>query len=106
MNIRIPTFEEYKANRDRFLGRDDDALAQIDAGSQALKKVVTKYIYEIEGYRCRSLEEVERVAISQGIPLHALDYRPVMLPGVGQKGEVLVKIISKLERDQRDARTR
>lgn len=106
MEPKIPTFEEYKKNRSRFLGRDDETLIQADVGSTALAKQAVKYIYEIEGYRCRSLEEVERVAASQGIPMRDLDYRPVAIPTVAGKCEVLVRFLPKSVRERRDAWSR
>ena len=100
--IQLPTFEEYKRNRDRYLGRADDILSSADAGSK-LVKTVQRHIYEIEGYRCKSLEEVERVAASQGIPLAQLDYRPCIVPQSGHKCDILVKFVPKHTREKRQS---
>lgn len=98
----FPTFEEFKRNRHKYLGRDDDNLASVDRGSLVLKQV-RKHIYEIEGYRCKSLEEVERVAASQGIPMRELDYRPCIIPQSGHRCDILVKFVPKHVREKRNA---
>ncbi len=98
-----PTFEQYKADRDKYLGRNDDTFNAIDKGSRSLGKVAVKHEYEIEGFRCKSLEEVERVASEQlGINIDQLDYRPELIPQGGGKCNVLVKFISKDDREKRD----
>lgn len=103
MNVKIPSFEEFKQNRERFIGRDDESLSGIDRGSVALNKQTQKHIYEIEGYRCRTLEEVERVAACQGIPLRELDYRPCAIPTGAGKCDILVRFLPKQARARRDA---
>jgi hypothetical protein len=97
-----PTFEEFKRNREKYMGRDDDTLESAEKGSQTLKKYVKRYLYEIEGYRCRTLDEVDRVATSQGIPIKDLDYRPTVVPLGGGKFDILVKFISKSDRERRE----
>lgn len=96
-----PTFEEFKRNRQKFVGRDDDSLAIVDKGSHNLQRVVENHIYEIEGFRCKNLEEVERIAGDYGIPLRELDYRPELIPQGGGKAKMLIKFVSKLEREKR-----
>ena len=95
-----PTFQEFKKNREKWVGRDDDVLARADKGGN-INRVTKKHIYEIEGHRCKSLEEVERVAASKGIPLRELDYQPKVIPGIGHKCDVLVKFVPKHVRDKR-----
>lgn len=103
MDISKFTFDEYCRNRDKYLGKEDEQLGYIDAGSQNLKKRVQKQIYEIEGYRCKTLEEVERVARDRGIPLRELDYRPHVVPQSGGKCDILVRFLPKHTRDKRNA---
>jgi hypothetical protein len=97
------TFEEYKRQRERFIGKEDEELGLVDSGSQYLRHLVRRHIYEIEGYRCRSLEEVERVARSQGIPLRELDYRPHIVPLGAGKCDILVRFVPKHVVDKRSA---
>lgn len=90
-----PTFEEFKRNREKYVGRDDDVLAQVDKGGELVRKFAQRFIYEIEGYRCKTLEEVERVASSQGIPLRELDYRPHVIPQGAGKWDAVIRFVPK-----------
>ncbi len=96
-----PTFEEFKKNRERYMGRDDDSLASVSKGGEISNRFTQKHIYEIEGYRCKTLEEVERIAKSQGIALRDLDYKAILIPQGAGKGNLLVKFVSKEERSRR-----
>ena len=98
-----PTFEEFKRNREKYLGREDDKLAFADRGSTILRRDIKKHIYEIEGYRCKTLEEVERVASSQGIPLKQLDYKPELIQCGAGKYDVIVKFVPDKERSKRES---
>jgi hypothetical protein len=106
MEMDLPTFDEFKRNRDfymkKFYGTEEDTLAWADAGSTMLKEYVQRHVYEIEGYRCKSLEEVERIARQQGIALKDLDYKPVIVPQAGRKCDLLVKFMSKSQREKRE----
>ncbi len=98
----FPSFEEFSRNVEKYMGRDDDRLAEVDAGhGNALSKVVKKQTYEIEGYKCKTLEEVERIAKEKGIPLRELDYRPQLIPLGAGKADVLVRFVSKTKRQSR-----
>jgi hypothetical protein len=97
----LPTFEEFAKNSEKYVGREDDAFAQVDAGSKQLDRHVKKHIYEIEGYRCKTLEEVEQVAKSQGIFSNGLEYQPQVIPLGGGRCDILVKFVSKSEREKR-----
>lgn len=99
----FPTFDEYVANREKFLGDSEEALSTADRGSTVLNRTVKRHIYEIEGYRCKSLEEVERIAKSQGIDIRALDYRPQLVQAGAGKFDVIVRFVSKSERMKREA---
>lgn len=97
-----PTFEEFKRNRSKYLGKKDDTFGIIDHGSRNLRRAVNKHIYEIEGYQCKTLEEVERVAKEQlGLDINDLDYRPDIIPQGGGRCDIKVKFISKAERARR-----
>lgn len=99
--LGAPSFEDFKKNREKWVGKDDDNLGQVDAGSQNINRYVQRHVYEIEGYRCETLEEVERVARNQGIPVRELDYKPEVLPQSGYKCDLLVKFVPKHVRDSR-----
>lgn len=97
----MPTFEEFAQNREKYMGNEDDRLREVDRGSQSMKNV-KRHIYEIEGYRCKSLEEVERIAASQGINLRELDYRPEVTQAGAGKFDVIVRFVSKSVRQKRN----
>jgi hypothetical protein len=101
--LGAPTFEEFKRNREKYLGKDDDHFGRIDKGSVMLKRQEQRHIYEIEGHRCKSLEEVERVANDFGVKIKELDYRPEIIPQSGHKCDILVKFIPKYVRDRRQS---
>lgn len=92
-----PTLEEFAKNREKWMGRDDDALISVTEGGQGIKKDYRRHQYEIEGYRCRTLEEVERIARSQGIAIRDLDYRAILIDQGCGKNDVLVKFMKKEE---------
>jgi len=98
----MPTFEEFKKNYEFWTGRADEKFAQVDKGSQNLAKYVKKHVFEIEGRRCKTLEEVERIANDFGIPIKELDYTAEIMPLGGGKCDILVKFMSKAERERRD----
>lgn len=91
----LPTLEEFCKNPTLWMGHDEDLLAQADVGSKLINGMVTKHLYEIDGYRCDTLEEVEKVAKSQGYQLKELDFAPVLIPQAGLKTEVLVRFTTK-----------
>lgn len=100
----LPTFDEFKNNYEKYMGRDDELFEQADKGSHLLKGVVQKHRFEICGFRCKTLEEVERIASSQGIPLKALDFRPILIPQGGGKADILVKFVTKDDWEKRNAK--
>jgi hypothetical protein len=98
-----PTFEEFAKNPNKWLPRDEEVFDSIDNGptDSSLRQYIDKFVYEIEGYQCHSIEEAYRVAKEQGIPLKSLDYRVQILPETSYKGKFLVKIAPKQEFEKR-----
>jgi len=96
-----PTFEEFKRNREKYIGRWDDGFSQIERGPDRFRKDLRKIHYEIEGVRCKTLEEVEKRAAEMGINLNTEKYQPEMIPQGGGKYELLVKFVSTDERKRR-----
>lgn len=97
----LPTFDQFVKNSEKYLGRDDDRFMEVDRGSKNLDRHVQRHVYEIEGYRCKSLEEVERIAAQQGIALRELDYRPQVIPTGAGKCDLLIRFVSKETREKR-----
>lgn len=98
----FPAFDRWEKEREKYLGKDDEILASADKGSELLSRSVKRHIYELEGYRCKNLEEVERVAKEQGINLKGLDYRPQLVQAGAGKYDVIVRFVSKTDRQKRN----
>lgn len=98
----FPSLERWQKDREKYLGSADEILASADKGSELLSRTVKRHIYELEGYRCKNLEEVERVAREQGINLKQLDYRPQLVQAGAGKFDVIVRFVSKNMREKRD----
>lgn len=97
------SFENYKRNRDKYVGRDDDEFALIDRGSTLINNV-RRQIYEVEGYRVKSLDEAERVAKNMGYDIRDLEAKPeVIQAGTNGQYDILVRILAKDTRRKREA---
>lgn len=92
-----PSFEEFKRNTSKWVGRHDDTMISVEQGPQQVRKQTKKILYEIEGHRCKTLEQVERIAGDYGIPLYALDYTAAIIPQCGGECDILVKFMPKEE---------
>lgn len=91
-----PTFEEFCRNREKFMGRGDDIFTQVQNGSQVMRKMIKRQYYEIRGYKCNSLEEVERVAQNEGIALKDLSMRPELRQSYAEgKYDIVVEFVER-----------
>lgn len=99
----FPSLDQWAKQREKYLGTEDDILASADKGSTLLSRSVQRHIYELEGYRCKNLEEVERVAREQGINLKGLDYRPQLVQAGAGKYDIIVRFVSKGQREKRES---
>jgi hypothetical protein len=89
-----PTFEEFKRNPDKWRVANDQILQSVTGGSSTISNIKAQH-YEIAGYKCKSLEEVERVARDEGISLKDLDMYPQLDKTTGGKLEVFIKFEKK-----------
>ncbi|SRR5260221_5202214 len=102
----IPNFEEYSKRRDhykdKFYGRQDDSLAWDDKGSDLLKGYVKRHVYEVNGYGCKNLEEVERTAHNMGY--RVCDLKPIreVIPLAGGWCNIKVRYLTKEEYEKRN----
>lgn len=85
------TFEQFCRNPEKWRDKKDDLFASADKGG-TINKVAQKFFYEVCGYRTQRLEEVERIVRDEG--LKVTDYKASILPGVGQKCDILIKFIT------------
>jgi len=85
----LPTLEEFAANPEKWRKAADQVLKSVDIGSTTgLKNMVVKQTYEVAGYKCSTLEEVERVALNEGWSLKNLEIKPNLIPLGGGKCDV------------------
>lgn len=98
----LPTFEQFVKNRNRYQTglSEQETLANIDNGSQNLRGIVRRYIFEVEGYQFKTLEAAERACKDMGIPVDT--FVAEVLPTVGGGGEIKVKFMSREEKQKRD----
>lgn len=99
----MPTFQEFAKNRERYMGREDDVLSSVDAGGILLKNRTKRIKYQVKGYRCDTLEEVERVCRDEGMLLKDLQYMGFIEPQNGFDCDILIKFMTKEEFEQRRA---
>lgn len=99
-----PTFEQFKARRDHYKKNHNTSFGNIERGGEIANRFTKKQIYEINGYRCKTLEEVEKVALSMGLNLQTLsnNYQAQFLPLGGGQAEVLVKFMTPEDRQRRN----
>lgn len=95
-------FEHWLKVRNKFKNHEEDKLALAEQGGHQFKHLYNKMTHELEGYRCKSLYEVYKIAKNQGIPIKDLDYRPQLIPLGSGRCDVLVKWVSKSERIRRE----
>ena len=81
----FPTFEEFCANPNKYRRNKEETFAAVDNGSKLIRHLITSTTYEIMGYKCATLEEVERTAQSLGFPIDHLDAKPQAIPELGGK---------------------
>lgn len=97
----MPTFQEFCRRRGHYIRSDEHAFNIADRGSELLKNSISKYKYEIEGYQCDSLEQVERTAKLMGFQIKDLTVVPELIPDVGHKATMLIKFMSKKTYDKK-----
>lgn len=97
-SMGVPSFEEFEKDPDKyrkkFYGSEDDTLAWDDKGSTILKGKVKKHHYEVEGYKCKNLEEVQRVAHNMGYKMSDLKAIRELVPHAGGWCDIRVKYLS------------
>ena len=96
----LPTFEEFSKRPDHYVGkmrfRETETMDQLENGvrDSVLKRINKSVKHEILGYRVRTLAEVERIALDNGINLRDIKYRAAIIPMGGGDCETLVKWMS------------
>ena len=92
----LPTFQEFCKDPDRWRKSADKVLGAVDIGSVGgLKKFVAEQTYEVAGYKCKTLEECQRVAQNEGLSIESMEMKPEVYKLGGDKYGILVSFIKK-----------
>ena len=94
----VPTFEEFQKNPDAYRTSKTFQLDSASNGSILLNSLIKSQTYELDGYKCKSLEEVEKVALNQGIRLDDLIMEPELEKDTAGKLICRVKFTTKTRR--------
>lgn len=107
-SVGMPTFDEYAANPAHYISKfkmNDNAATLADMEDGAMNSVLGRVLktvkHEILGYRVRTLEQVEKIALENGVDLRNIKYRACLIPLGGGDGEVLVKWMTEAEYNKR-----
>ena len=71
----LPTFAEYCKNRDKWMGRPDDAMVSITEGPKNHRAGLQRIIYKIHGVTLPSEESVEAALGDHGYGLDDIDLK-------------------------------
>lgn len=85
----LPTFEQYKANPDKWKPGGNILEAADNSAAGQIRKLIRKQRYEFEGYEAKSLEIVERMARDEGLSLQDLEMYPQIVPE-GDKCDIVI----------------
>lgn len=69
----VPTFEQFKMSREKYLGRSDDAMVSITDGPKAFRKDLKKIKFKVHGMDIETHEAVEKILGDHGYGLADLD---------------------------------
>ena len=85
------SFAEYRKNPDKWKPQKDVLLHSVDNGAteSTLKSKIKGYRYFLEGYRCETIEEVERQAANMNIYSHDLVVGAIVRDKVDNGKELL-----------------
>ena len=95
LGVYAPTFEEFKANPDKWRVPVDHVFTSVDESTNVGRKLIEKqklYYQCLSGktYECSSLDAVEKLAKDEGVSKGMLDYVPGWEPTKGGRGNSIV----------------
>ena len=101
-----PTLEQFRKRRDFYQKHSNTVFDRIDKGGKISNRFTKKQKFEIDGYRCNTLEEVEHVAKNEGIDLDAVakNYTAEFQPLGGGQADVLIRFMSPEYKSRMEAR--
>lgn len=68
------TFEEFRKNKDKWTPKKDMLFQSVDIGGhdESIKRDIRDHRYYLDGYRCETLEAVDTLAKTMGIPIDSI----------------------------------
>lgn len=91
----VPTFEQFSKNPDKYRRPVEGLFETADKGSTVLKGLIKEHVYEIMGYRTKSLEEVQRIMRNEGANPDDYEMRPELERLTAGKLRAIVRIVKK-----------
>jgi hypothetical protein len=91
----LPTFEEFSKDPSKWKRGVEELFEVVDRGSTQLNRLIRKHEYRILGYKCDTLEEVQRIMNSEGIRLDDCEIRGDLQTENAGKLKVIVDFVPK-----------
>lgn len=91
----LPTFQEFAKNPSKWKQGVEELFETVDRGSTQLKPLIRKHEYRILGYKCKTLEEVQRIMNAEGIKLEDCDIKGDLKEESAGKLKVIVDFVPK-----------
>jgi hypothetical protein len=94
-----PTFEEFRKNPNKYMRGPEQSLTAVQ-NEGTIRNLVERHKYFFRSgsgisYECKTLEEVQKVAHSEGVPTSLLDYDPQVVPLGNGKCEMKITFYRK-----------
>ena len=91
----LPTFQEFAKNPAKWKQGVEELFEIVDKGSTELNRLIRKHEYRILGYKCDSLEEVQRIMNAEGIRLEDFEIKGDLHRETAGKLKVIVDFVPK-----------
>ena len=100
-NTGFPTFDEFKANPDKWREKSEELFDCIDESTQMKRKQLMKQRYSWrDQYECDSLEQLQRIMLGEGYTMDECEMQPCvrLINGTSDNEiEIMVKLWPKVE---------
>jgi hypothetical protein len=91
----LPTIEEFSKNPEKFRTGVESLFEVADKGSTNLNRLIRKHEYRIMGYKCKTLEEVQKIMNAEGRKLDEYVLKPELVRDAVSKLTCIVTFVLK-----------
>jgi hypothetical protein len=91
----LPTFQEFAKNPAKWKQGVEELFEIVDRGSTQLNRLIIKHEYRILGYKCKTLEEVQRIMNAEGVSLNDCEIKGDLKEESAGKFKVVVDFVPK-----------